>query len=381
MKKKICFVVSAVGTARAFLKDHIERLSSDYDVYLVANYKDDIEIAGLSIAGSKSIRIERRPNIVADLKALKELKDYFREMRFDAVQSQASKPSLLTAIAAFLAHIPVRIRIFTGQIWCNMTGLKRFAFKTMDRLTVALDTHLLADGYPQMRYLIEQKIVKPEKIKVLGNGSICGVDVSRFNPTAQMRSSKRSELGYTDENVVFSFLGRLKREKGISEILAAFEMLYVKHPEARLLLLGGDEENCRSWMPGYPGLNGVSPNPVIFYGFTSEPYNMLQAADVFVLPSYREGFGMSVLEASCLELPVICSDIYGMADTLEDGVTGLKCKVRSAESLYECMERMLVDPEYRVEMGRNGRRRVAEVFPKELVTQAWADYYNELIGL
>ncbi len=377
MKKKICFVVSAPSTAVAFLKDHIACLSELYDVYLVANYQDESEIAGLKLAGSKSIQIERKPNIKADLKALKELQKYFEEMNFACVQSQASKPSLLMAIAAKRAKVPVRIRIFTGQIWCNMTGLKRQFYKAIDRLTVRRNTHLLADGKPQMEYLIEQGIVKRNKIKVLGNGSICGVDMSKFNPTNEVREEVRKELGYNDQNVVYTFLGRLKREKGIREILSAFNKLVSDNANARLLLIGRDEENCHDWMTDFPNLK--EGENVIFYGYTKEPFRMLQAGDVYVLPSYREGFGMSVLEASCMKLPVICSDIYGMADTFVDGGTGLKCKVRDDVTLYECMKKLYGDKEMRIKMGEAGRGRVAKVFPKELVTSAWVDFYKSVV--
>lgn len=376
-KKKICFVVSAPGTAIAFLKGHIECLSEHYDVYLVANYRDESEIAGLALAGSKSIQIERRPNIKADLKALKELQRYFKEMNFACVQSQASKPSLLMAIAAKRAKVPVRIRIFTGQIWCNMTGVKRFIYKCIDKITVRLNTHLLADGKPQMEYLIEQGIVKRDQIKVLGNGSICGVDFSKFNPSDETREDVRAELGYDKRDVIYTFLGRLKREKGIREILSAFNRLITECPYSRLLLIGQDEENCHEWLKDYPNIkDGENTN---FYGFTKEPFKTLQAGDVYVLPSYREGFGMSVLEASCMKLPVICSDIYGMADTFVDGVTGLKCKVHDDITLYECMKTLYYNQDLRRKMGCAGRERVKRMFPKELVTGAWLKYYNEIV--
>ena len=132
MKKKICFVVAATATANAFLKEHIALLSEYYDVYLVANINDKSEIEDLKLAGYKSIQIERRPSIKADLKALKKLRRYFKEQQFACVQSQASKPSLLMAIAAKQAKVPVRIRMFTGQIWCNMTGVKRWIYKLFD---------------------------------------------------------------------------------------------------------------------------------------------------------------------------------------------------------------------------------------------------------
>lgn len=377
MKKKICFVVSAPGTAIAFLKDHIECLSRFYDVYLVANFHDESEIAELKLAGCKSIQITRGPSLRADFKALRQLRDYFKEQRFASVQSQASKPSLLMAIAARQAKVPVRIRIFTGQIWCNMTGIKRQFYKFIDRLTVRLNTHLLADGKPQMEYLIEQGIVKRDKIKVLGNGSICGVDASRFNPTDEVRETVRAELGYAENDVVYAFLGRLKKDKGIREILSAFNKLVVKNPRAKLLLIGHDEENCHEWIGNYPNIqDGKNVN---FYGYTKEPFKLLQAGDVYVLPSYREGFGMSVLEASCMKLPVICSDIYGMADTFVDGVTGLKCKVKDDISLCDCMKKLYGDENLREAMGVAGRARVEELFPKQLVTKAWLQFYQETV--
>lgn len=377
MKKKICFVVSEPSTAKVFLKDHIACLSEYYDVYLVANYQDESNIAGLKLAGSKSIHIERRPNIKADLKALRQLRDFFKEQQFACVQSQASKPSLLMAIAAKQAKVPIRIRIFTGQIWCNMTGLKRRFYKFIDRLTVRLNTHLLADGKPQMEYLIEQGVVKRNKIKVLGNGSICGVDISKFNPTKDVRNEARKALGYSDDNIVYTFLGRLKREKGIREILSAFNQLVVDCPQARLLLIGHDEENCHEWLRNYPYIK--DKENVVFYGVTKEPYRTLQAGDVYVLPSYREGFGMSVLEASCMKLPVICSDTYGMADTFVDGVTGLKCKVMDDKTLYACMKKLFEDKSMREKMGAAGRERVEKLFSKKLVTDAWVLFYRETV--
>lgn len=377
MKKKICFVVSEPSTAKVFLKDHIACLSEYYDVYLVANYQDETNIAGLKLAGSKSIHIERRPNIKADLKALRQLRDFFKEQQFACVQSQASKPSLLMAIAAKQAKVPIRIRIFTGQIWCNMTGLKRRFYKFIDRLTVRLNTHLLADGKPQMEYLIKQGIVKRNKIKVLGNGSICGVDISKFNPTKDVRNEERKALGYSDDNIVYTFLGRLKREKGIREILSAFNQLVVDCPQARLLLIGHDEENCHEWLGNYPNIK--DKENVVFYGVTKEPFRTLQAGDVYVLPSYREGFGMSVLEASCMKLPVICSDTYGMADTFVDGVTGLKCKVMDDKTLYACMKKLFEDKSMREKMGAAGRERVEKLFSKKLVTDAWVLFYRETV--
>ena len=375
MKKKICFVVSHPSTAIAFLKTPMEKLVKDFDIYLVANIQNESEIAGLPLSGHKAIQIERRPKLFADFRALWQLYHYFRQEQFFVVQAQASKPSLLTAIASWMARIPHRIRIFTGQLWCDMKGAKRFFFKSIDRLTVKLNTELLADGRPQARYLAKQGILKPSQIQVLANGSICGIDPERFRFDEQTRQRIRQELKVTDK-VVYIFLGRLKREKGIQELLESFNHFVTECPDAMLLLVGLDEQDCHSWLPRYANLQ--EDKNIIFYGFTPRPNDLLMAGDVFCLPSYREGFGLSVLEASCLGLPVICSDTYGMEDTIVEGVTGLKCKVRDTDSLFQCMKRLYADKELRKRMGEAGHERVVREFSRELVTDAWYDFYKSL---
>ena len=374
-KKKICFIVSQPGTAKAFFKMPMEKLAKDFKIYLVANIKGNEDIEGLPLTGYKSIAIERRPSIIKDVRAMWALFRYFKKEQFFSVHSMASKPSLLTSIAGLLARVPHRIRTFTGQLWCNMTGAKRLFFKSIDRLTVKLNTELLADGHPQARFLVEQSIAKSNQIGVLANGSICGIDINNFTPNEEIRMKVRNELGVHDK-IVYVFLGRLKVEKGIRELMAAFNDIIPTCPDAVLLLVGIDEENTCSWVGDYANLqNGKN---IIFYGFTPRPYDLLKAGDVFCMPSYREGFGLSVLEASCLELPVICSDIYGMEDTMVEGKTGLRCKVRDVESLSLCMQKLYGNKEMRLSFGKAGRERVIKDFSKELVCDAWYMFYKEM---
>lgn len=375
MKKKICFVVAAPGSAKSFLRDHIRSLSEDFDVYLVANFSATDDLSDMCLAGHHHIDIEKRPHFFKDIRALFQLVKYFRQERFFVVHSVTLKASLLNAIAGWLTRVPHRIRIFTGQLWCDFTGFRRFFYKFLDKLIVRLNTELLVDGNSQMKYLEEQGILRPEQASVLANGSICGVNTHRFVPDDNLRIRLRQELSLSDK-VVYVFLGRMKTEKGINELFSAMSELVKSCPAAVLLLIGRDEENCRERLSIYSNL--VDSKNVIFYGFTPTPEQLLQVADVFVMPSYREGFGLSVLEASCLGLPVICSDTYGMADTMVDDVTGLRCKTRDVKSLYECMLRLYGDAKLRETLGNNGRTRVLTDFSQELVTSEWVKYYKNL---
>lgn len=374
-KKKICFIAST--GIPVFHKTNIEKLSSVFDVYAVMKIIDPSQFDGIKVKEAHSIAIERRISIIKDIKALWLLYKYLRKNKFDAFISQASKPSLLASIAGLIAGIPVRIRIFTGQLWAHKQGFSRFFFKSIDRLTVALNTHILVDGRSQRNYLIDNKIIKEGQAIVLANGSICGVDTKKFCPNPDTRKRIRRSYGVKDEDIIFSFMGRINKDKGIFELLEAFNRLSGKYKHIKLVLIGSSEGITEESMDSYQNIK-IGDN-LILYGFTQEPYNALQIADVFCLPSYREGFGMSAIEAASLQLPVICSDAYGLADAFVDGVTGLKCKVKDVESLYKAMESYIDHPNQISRFGVNGRKRVIEKFSKELVSEAWLDYLEEKV--
>jgi glycosyltransferase involved in cell wall biosynthesis len=144
-----------------------------------------------------------------------------------------------------------------------------------------------------------------------------------------------------------------------------------------LLLLGYDEEQIASHFKEYSNL--ISERNFLYYGPTNEPQKMLQTGDVFVLPTYREGFGSSVIEASALGLPVICSDAYGVMDAMIDGVTGLRCKVGDVVSLYNAMKTIADNPALIKELGQAGQKRIVRDFDGKKITQYWVEYYNDLL--
>lgn len=376
-RKKICFVVSSAGTAKNFFKEPIKYLSREFDVYLVANIKDTDDLSDLNLAGYRSIPIVRRPNLKEDLKALKMLISYFKEMKFTCVHSMTKKASLLTTIAGRISKIPYRLHHFTGQMWVTMKGIRKFFYKHIDTFIVWNDTHMLVDGFAQMEFLEKTSILKKGEGTVLGNGSICGININRFSPNAKIREELRLEWGLSNDAVVYVFLGRLKREKGIHELLEAFNQFVMKSKNAILLLVGHDEERCMDSITDYSNLR-LGEN-LIYYGYTPRPEDMYRAADVYVLPTYREGFGLSILEASSSGLPVITTDVYGVRDSIVDNNTGLRCKVYDVETLVQCMEYLYDNPAERQRLGVNGIKYVHEKFATEIVCNAWLDYYMKVV--
>lgn len=377
-RKKICFVVSTIFTARVFLKDHIKLLAEHFDVYIVANLQDS-ELPVLKefpIAGYHNVTIERKINLFSDMKAVISLANYFRKMDFASVHSVTPKAGLIAMLAARIANIPVRIHIFTGQVWHTLKGFKKNLLIGIDRLIASLTTHILVDGESQREYLIQHKVVNEKKSTVLAKGSISGVNTVRFTPKEDIRTSLRAELNL-EQKVVFTFLGRMNQDKGMSELFDAFARLSKENANAHLLLIGPDEEGWTEKIKLYDSIR--EGDNYTNYGPTLNPQELLQAADVFCLPSYREGFGTSVIEASCIGLPVICSDTYGLRDTMVDEQTGLRHKVKDADSLYCQMKRLLESREMRDRFGHNGRNYVLNNFRGEQLSAAWLKFYQQIL--
>ena len=247
----------------------------------------------------------------------------------------------------------------------------------MDSFIVWSDTNMLVDGESQRDYLVEQGILKQGQATVLGKGSICGINTSRFCKNEEIREAIRKELNLTDEKVVYIFLGRLKREKGSYELFSAFNKVLPTCPNAVLLLVGADEENCMERLADYPNLqNGRN---LIYYGFTNNPENLYNASDVYVLPTYREGFGLSILEASATGLPVITTDTYGVRDSIVNNITGLRCKTGDVETLTDCIQKLYIDKDLRKRLGDGGIKYVDNYFTSEKICGAWLDYYRLVI--
>ena len=376
MKKKICFITAIPGSAHSFLRDHMAALRKEYEVYYVSNESDESKII-VEHDGYHCVGIQRGISLWKDFWTLIKLTNFFRKEKFASVHSVTPKAGLLTAVAGFFAGIPIRIHIFTGQVWATRKGIMRSILKLMDKIIVSFATNILVDGESQRQFLIREHVLTENNSRVLANGSITGVKLERFNISSQIRRQERVALGIDDDDVVYIFLGRLNHDKGIGELYEAFNRLAAEKSNVKLLFYGSDEEDYMEKVKSYPNI--VLGKNFYFPGRTKKPFEALQGGDVFVLPTWREGFGSSVIEAQALALPVITSDAYGVVDASVPGVTGLRCSVNDPDGLYKCMKVYYDNPDMRKQHGIAGRERVIEKFDCNVVTAAWVAYYKELL--
>lgn len=378
MQKKICITVSSPMTVSAFLAGHIKLLGDFFNITVLANFEGTISKSPFDGANSIfSIPIYRKISPLNDLQALLALYRHYSMNRYDMVYSVTPKAGLLAMTAARLARVPLRVHTFTGQVWATKHGLKRRLLKFMDCIISMMATDILVDSWSQRQFLIKENVVSHAKSKVLANGSISGVDINRFTPSEDLRKRVRQDLEIEDSDKVFLFLGRLNKDKGVIDLAYAFSLISAKRPDTRLLIIGPDEDGM---LKKISEVCSNCSSRVHFIDFTSEPNKFMAAADIFCLPSYREGFGSVIIEAASSGIPAIGSRIYGISDAIEDGVTGMLFEAGNSNDLARKMLEMLENINLRLQMGINARKRAIKLFKSDIVSQSLVSYYETLLS-
>lgn len=378
--------VCRIATVPFFLLHHLgsqirATAQAGHEVLLVASPGPEWP-ALRAIAGTRAIElpIARPMAPLADLRALVALRRLLRRHPVDVLHSTTPKAGLLAAVAGRLAGVPVRLHTFTGQAWAELRGPARWIAKAADRLIIALNTRCYADSVSQRAFLEAEGVATSGKLIVLGSGSLAGVDTRTFDPARHAAEvpGVRSALGIGPADKVIGFVGRLTRDKGVAELVAAFLALEKKRSDVHLVLVGPEEPE-RDPLPGETRAVIAGHARIHVVGYSPIPEQYLAASDLLCLPSYREGFGNVVIEAAAMGLPAVGTAISGLRDAIEDGVTGVLVAPKDAHALATALEAMLADDALRTRMGEAARQRALCLFDSEVVNARVLSEYAALV--
>ena len=375
-KKKIIRAVT-VSMSTGFFKDLIPVLN-ERGIEVVALSSPGKEMEELKKKGVLTVIIpmERHISVKKDFAALMALIRTFRREKPDMVHSMTPKAGLLCMMAAWLTRVPVRVHTFTGLVWPTVKGVQRRVLMATDWLTCACATHVIPEGKGVMDDL--QRHITRKPMRVLGYGNVKGVDMERFSlrpEIVQLAERLRKQEVFT-----FLFVGRIVGDKGVNEMVDAFARLYAEHSACRLVIVGRLEEKLDPLKPEtIQKMDEMEAIELVGAQYGEDLIACYAASDCFILPSYREGFPNTVLEAGAMGLPCIVTDINGSREIVEDGLNGSVIASKDTNALYHAMKRMMADDEMRKLTAGNARRMIASRFEKGFVQQCLLDFYDEIL--
>lgn len=319
-------------------------------------------------------------SLFRDLASLWKLWRLFRKLSPTIVHGSTPKAGLLTMIAGALARVPIRFYTIRGLHITSRTGVLGRILRLTEKISCFFAHQVICVSHSIRNIAVAEGICPESKIKVLHHGSSNGVDAQRFcrSNLSEARSQEfRRQWNIPEEAQVLGFIGRLVRDKGIHELISAWNLLRPEFPKLHLLLVGPLEDHD----PVDPCvLQQVREDPRIHAtGMVKDVLPAYGICQVVVLPSYREGFPNVPLEAAAMELPVIATRVPGCMDAVVDGVTGILVPPRDAPALTEAIRTLLRDPELRKRMGQAGRERILRDFRPEDIWQAlYQEYLDSL---
>lgn len=373
---KLIRLMTIDASLYGLLKGQLQYLSNYYEVIGVANDSGWLEkVAECEGIRTIAIPIHREISIWNDLKSLWLLIKLFRGERPYIVHTNTPKASLLGIFAAWIMRVPHRIYLVTGLRFETSHGLSRFILKTMERITCLCATKVIPEGDGVKVTLLQERITRKPMEKIR-NGNINGIDLEYFDRTEDVMQ-RAVQIRNVVENFTFIFIGRLMRDKGINELVEAFDRLSQEVKEIRLLLVGNFEDNIA---PAAPVTKKIIENNVRieFVGFQPDVRPYLAASDILVLPSYREGFPNVVLQGGAMSLPCIVTDISGSNEIIVNGQNGIIIPKQNADALFDAMKYMYEHSQERQQMASCAREMVASRYRQQDLWAAMLEMYKSL---
>ena len=379
--KSILFRTATISMSlNVLLKGQLNFLNRYYDVTAISG-SDDFLLELKQREGVEVFDIEMQRQIapIEDLKSLWKLYKYFAKEKPLIVHSITPKAGLLTMMAAKMAGVPIRMHTFTGLIFPSRTGLIQKVLINMDKLLCYCATNIYPEGKGVRADLIQYKITN-KPLKVLANGNVNGIDKDYFDPELYSSEDKiqlRNELGILENDFVFIFVGRLVRDKGINELIAAFLKLQSNSKKVKLLLVGPFENDLDPL--NIETIKAIHEcNTIITVGFQEDVRPYFAISNVLVFPSYREGFPNVVLQAGAMGLPCIVTNISGCNEIIIEGQNGTIIPVKNESGIYNAMIKLSSDKDYYSVLKSNARKMITSRYEQQVVWEALLAEYKSL---
>ncbi len=380
-KPKLIRITTVPLSLDKLLDGQLRFMACHYNVTAVSSEKDYLERIGHK-EGVATFHLEmtRKITPIHDLMAVAKLFLFLKKQKPLLVHTHTPKAGIIGMLAAFLAGVPNRLHTVAGMPLLESVGVKRRVLDFVERLTYRCATRVYPNSHGLATIILNNGYCKPAKIKVLANGSSNGIDTAYFSPELfgeAEKSTLRNQLGIRPDDFIFVFVGRIVRDKGINELVEAFEQLSKEHSAVKLLLVGDYEADLDPLAP--QTLHTIASNKsIVTVGFQKDVRPYLAISDVLAFPSYREGFPNVVMQAGAMGLAAIVSDINGCNEIVKNGENGIIIPVKNSTALLAAMKKTAEQKQTTAMLSEKARAMIVSRFEQELVWQAILTEYETL---
>lgn len=373
--KKLIKISTVPQSLNGFCRGQLKMLSAYYEVVAVSSPEPELRMLE-EREGVRTIAVpmERHISLLKDLRSLWRMVRVFRREKPDIVHSITPKAGLVSMLASWICRVPVRMHTYTGLVFPTATGLLRQVLILTDRILCFCATDINPESLG-VKEDLERFHITRKPLRLIANGNVRGVDMDYYDRTPEVMAKARQIR--VPGVFTFCFVGRLVGDKGINELVEAFDRLHKEIPATRLLLVGPYENDLDPLKPNVDerirrgdGIEAV--------GSQSDPRPYYAASDALAFPSYREGMPNVVLEAGAMGLPSIVTDINGSREIIRQGYNGVVIPPRDAEALYQAMGRFATCREETARLAANARKNVADRYEQKMVWRALLAEYNRL---
>lgn len=375
MKKKISIVLTVPLSIETWFKGQPRYLSDYYDVELITSHSESIEkIKAYENVTVTLVDFTRQINPLKDLKILFLLWRHFRHRQPDMVYSITPKAGLLGMISAWLARVPVRLHLIVGLAYFGSSGKRRFLLKTIEKITYFFATHLYANSLNLPKIIAEELTSKA--VNVIAHGSVNGVDTDYFNDTmsTEEKSALRQRLKIAQDAFILLFTGRIVGDKGVNELISAFDSLSSTYSKLTLLMVGDFEHHLDPIaQDSYEIIKNHPRIRVVPFQDDIRPYFCI--SDLLILPSYREGLPNVLIEGGSCGIVMIATDINGCNEVIIHGENGLLVEPKNTLHLIETIQKLLREPDLYASLKQNARQSILNRYDQHAY---WNALHHEL---
>lgn len=379
--KKIVRITTVPLSLEKLLEKQLRFMSNYYEVIAVSSDGERLRKVGIAEGvRTHEVGLTRKITPLQDLKAVWQLYRFLKKERPFIVHSHTPKAGIVGMLAAKLAGVPHRLHTVAGLPLLETTGIKRTILTAVERLTYSCATKVYPNSKGLQQIILQGKFCSASKLNVIGEGSSNGIDTEHFSRKSISKAeieSLKAKLNITQDDFVFVFVGRIVGDKGINELVNAFDKISSETSNVKLLLVGPYEEDLDPLSE--LTLKRIRENEnILSVGYQQEVRLFLAVSHCLVFPSYREGFPNVVMQAGAMELPGIVTDINGCNEIISHEKNGLIVPVKSAEALYLALHRILSDKELYLRLQQHAREAITSRFEQNVIWEALLTEYQKL---